>query len=376
LKTLSFIIKSVILGMAAAFVAVLMWPNLLAQKTPPPVIQTLPAPPPAPASYAEAVERTAPSMVSIYTETLVPARPPSGVDSYLFQRFYSRRYAQPKHGLGSGVIVDSNGYILTSNHVVETVDNIMVALWDGRVARAAIVGNDPPTDLAVLKIEADNLPSAVLAEDHALRVGDVVLAIGNAFGLSNTVTMGIVSAMGRTDLNISTVENFIQTDAAINAGNSGGALINSEGQVVGINSSILPQRLGAQGIGFAIPVAIARMVMEQIIEYGSVQRGWLGAEFTDLALGRLITAQGTQATGGVEITDVVTYSPAWDAGLQPGDVIIQADGETVVSSRELGLKITESKPGSKIQFNGFRGGQPFSVEIGLIQTPPISYPSS
>lgn len=363
-----------ILGMAAAFVAVLIWPDLLgrASSQPAPVVTS--SAPPTPASYADAVQRSAASVVSIYTETLVPARPPSGVsNSYLFQRFYSHRFARPRHGLGSGVIVDPSGYILTSNHVVETVDNIMVGLWDGRVAPARVVGNDPPTDLAVLKVDLDNLPSAPLAEDHQLRVGDVVLAIGNAFGLSNTVTMGIVSAMGRTDLNFSTVENFIQTDAAINAGNSGGALINTSGQVVGINSSMLHQRLGAQGIGFAIPVDIARQVMEQIIEYGLVQRGWLGADFSDLTLGRYITGQGTYATGGVEITDVITYGPAWEVGLRPGDVIIQADGALVMSSRELALKITESKPGSVIHFNGTRGGQPFSVEVGLIQTPPYSY---
>lgn len=379
LKTLSFVLKSVILGMAAAFAAVLIKPDLLpmansGNPAATPVIA--PSTPVGPSSYADAVERASPSVVSIYTETLVPAQPPSGTSSYLFQRFYSRRYAVPRHGLGSGVIIDPAGYILTSNHVVEKVDNIMVALWDGRVARARVVGSDPPTDLAVLKVEIGDLPAAQLADDHQLRVGDVVLAIGNAFGLSNTVTMGIVSAMGRTDLNFSTVENFIQTDAAINAGNSGGALINSHGQVVGINSSMLHQRLGAQGIGFAIPVSIARKVMEQIIEYGLVQRGWLGAEFSDLTLSRLIVNPGSQSANGVEISDVITYGPAWEVGLRPGDVITEVNGEAVTSSRELALQITESKPGTAITLRGHRAGQPFSVEVILIQTPPVSYTSS
>lgn len=356
--------------MAAAFVAVVLKPDLLPDARSSATLTPPSAQVSGPASYANAVTRASPSVVSIYTRTLVPARVPRGINNFLYQRFYSRRNATPKQGLGSGVIIDSNGYILTSNHVVDGVDDIMVGLWDGRGAAARVVGSDPPTDLAVLKVELDDLPTAALAADHQLRVGDVVLAIGNAFGLRNTVTMGIVSAMGRTDLNLSTVEDFIQIDAAINAGNSGGALINSTGHVVGINSSMLHQNMGAQGIGFAIPVAIARKVMEQIIEYGVVPRGWLGANFTDLALGRLLTRQGTQATGGVEITDIITYSPAWQAGLLPGDIIIQADGELVASSRALMLKIAESAPGTTIVLNGLRGGQPLSVEVNLIQQPP------
>ncbi|GAB4182188.1 MAG: Do family serine endopeptidase AlgW [Wenzhouxiangellaceae bacterium] len=357
--------------MAAAFVAVALRPELLNSPAAPAPQTTAPAASADRASYADAVRNSAPSVVSIYTRTQVPSQL-QGINNLLFQRFYGQRFYTTRRGLGSGVIVDPSGYIVTSFHVVEKVDGIMVALWDGRVAAARVVGSDPPTDLAVLKIQLDDLPTAPFAADQGLEVGDVVLAIGNALGLSNTVTMGIVSATGRTDLNLSTVEDFIQTDAAINAGNSGGALVNAYGEVVGINSSVLHQNVGAQGIGFAIPVAIARKVMRQIIEYGAVRRGWLGAEFNDLSLGSIITNSAASEKGGVEVTEVILYSPAWKAGLQPGDIILRVDEQPVTSSRDLALKIAESQPGTSITLSGYRSSDAFNLEAQLIQQPPVN----
>ncbi len=360
---MQFIVKSVILGLAAAFIAVWVNPELLGAARPvvgdtPPVIS----------SYAEAVNRSAPAVVSIYTRTTVLPRLP-GISDLIFQRHYGLRNARTRQGLGSGVIVEANGYIVTSNHVVDQVDDIMIALWDGRTAPARVVGRDPATDLAVLKIELENLPTAPLAAAPP-RVGDVVLAIGNALGLNNTVTLGIVSGLGRSDLNIATVEEFIQTDAAINAGNSGGALINAGGEIVGINSSTINQRSGAQGIGFAIPVAIARRVMADIIEFGSVRRGWLGAEVSDIQLNNLLRRGGRPQTG-VEITEVMPFSPAWENGLQPGDIISHADGAPVGSARALMLKIAESAPGTLLTLTITRNGQPLDVKIKLIQQPPV-----
>jgi len=364
LKLLQFIVKSLILGLAAAFIAVWVNPELLGAGRP----AAAGSAPPVISSYADAVNRSAPAVVSIYTRTTVLPRLP-GINDLIFQRHYGLRNARTRQGLGSGVIVEASGYIVTSNHVVDQVDDIMIALWDGRTAPARVVGRDPATDLAVLKIDLGNLPTAPLAAVPP-RVGDVVLAIGNALGLNNSVTLGIVSGLGRSDLNIATVEEFIQTDAAINAGNSGGALINANGEIVGINSSTINQRSGAQGIGFAIPVAIARRVLADIIEFGSVRRGWLGAEVSDIQLNNLLR-RGGPPQAGVEITEVMPFSPAWENGLQPGDLISHADGAPVGSARALLLKIAESAPGTVLTLTITRNGQPLDVKIKLIQQPPV-----
>jgi serine peptidase DegS len=363
-RFLQFTLQFIVLGLAIAFVAVYLRPDLLPALDPPTAAPT-------PSSYADAVNLAAPSVVSIYTRTLVSQ--PLGLDisDPLFRALYQdRTITRPRRGLGSGVIVSADGLILTTLHVISEVDNIVVALWDGRVAEARVVGTDPSTDLAVLKIDLDELPAASLATGTTLRTGDVVLAIGNAFGLSHTVTMGIVSATGRGQLNLTTLEDFIQTDAAINAGNSGGALINPRGEIVGINSASLSQTVGAQGIGFAIPAALARQTMEQIIEYGQVRRGWIGVDLADLSFALEMDGR---PINGARVTRVDPSGPAWQAGLRRGDVLVQANEEPVTNARELMLRIAQKPPGAEMELIVFRGGQMFTTRARLIQQPPLSH---
>jgi len=271
--------------------------------------------------------------------------------------------------MGSGVLVSEDGYILTNNHVITRVQNISVGLWDGRFAAAEVVGSDPETDLAVLKIDLLGLPAAPLAEDASVRVGDVVLAIGNAFGLSHTVTMGIISATGRNDLRSVLYEDFIQTDAAINAGNSGGALINYRGEVIGINTRNLGQAQGAQNIGFAIPIAMAKDVMQQIVENGTVRRGWLGALFSDLPLSMQL--DGSAVRRGIQVRDVTTGGPAWNAGIRAGDTLLSLDGVEVGDARALLLVIAQRAPGSRVEFQVHRDSEIFETYATLIQQPPL-----
>src|SRR5699024_9215965 len=360
-RIIHFAVQFVVIGLAAAFVLVWLWPQLL------PAWQQQPAAEPV-TSYADAVNRTAPSVVSVYPRPLVTGPLGREFSDPLFTQLYrDRMITRPRRGLGSGVIISSDGLVLTTRHVISGVDDILVALWDGRIAEAGIIGSDPSTDLALLQVDMDDLPVAPLAADDNLRTGDVVLAIGNAFGLSHTVTMGIVSATSRGHLNLASYEDFIQTDAAINAGNSGGALINATGEVVGINSASMGQETGAQGISFAIPASVVRRVTEQIIEYGRVTRGWMGVELADVSL-RLATAEALQP--GVRVTEVHRGGPAWQAGLQPGDILVRADGEPVGSARELMQRVASSSPGSEIEIEIIRGNQLFTTSVELIQQPP------
>jgi S1-C subfamily serine protease len=271
--------------------------------------------------------------------------------------------------MGSGVLVSEDGYILTNNHVISRVQNISVGLWDGRFATAQVVGSDPETDLAVLKVDLNGLPAAPLAEEANVRVGDVVLAIGNAFGLSHTVTMGIISATGRNDLRSVLYEDFIQTDAAINAGNSGGALINYRGEVIGINTRNLGQMQGAQNIGFAIPIAMARNVMQQIVDNGSVRRGSLGALFSDVALS--LQTDGSSVRRGIQVRDVTPNGPAWSAGIRPGDILLSIDGVEIVDARALLLMISQRQPGGRVEFKVQRDSEVFETYATLIQQPPL-----
>ena len=361
-RFLQFTLQFIILGLAIAFVAVYLRPDLLPALDQPPATSSS-------TSYADAVNLAAPSVVSIYTRTLVSQPLSSEISDPLFRALYQdRMVTRPRRGLGSGVIVSSDGLILTTLHVISEVDNIVIALWDGRVAEARVVGTDPSTDLAVLKIDLDDLPVASLISEARLRTGDVVLAIGNAFGLSHTVTMGIVSATGRGQLNLTSLEDFIQTDAAINAGNSGGALINPRGEIVGINSASLGQNVGAQGIGFAIPAALARQTMEQIIEYGQVRRGWIGVDLADLSFA--LEFEG-QPLSGARVARIDPSGPAWRAGLRSGDVLVEADGAQIGSARELMLKIAQMPPGAELELIVFRGGQIFTTRVNLIQQPPL-----
>ena len=370
---LSFILKSMVVGLAMAFIAVVLHPEWLRQN--PRVVEIQTAAPPKPDrtadgahSYADTVARAAPAVVNIYTAKRVTQRADPFFDDPLLRRFFGgtgRPQQQVQTSLGSGVIVSAQGYVLTNNHVIEGADEIQVMLADSRSAQAQLVGSDPESDLAVLRIALDALPTITLGDSQHLRVGDVVLAIGNPFGVGQTVTHGIVSATGRNRLGINTFEDFIQTDAAINPGNSGGALISPDGTLVGINTAIFSRSGGSQGIGFAIPVSLARGVMEQIIEHGSVVRGWLGIETQDLTP-ELAQRLGMPDGRGVLVAGVLRDSPAHQGGLMPGDVITAID-ETPVTDAGSALKlIAEHAPGSRIHLQGMRAGAKFSfdAEVG------------
>ena len=360
---LGFLIRSVIAGLALAFVILYLWPSISERFIHQP--EALNSTPPALVSFADAVDRTAPSVVSIYTRTVELQQVSPRLQKLLGSSYVSRS----RQDMGSGVLVSEDGYILTNNHVISRVQNISVGLWDGRFATAQVVGSDPETDLAVLKIELNGLPAAPLAEDANVRVGDVVLAIGNAFGLSHTVTMGIISATGRNDLRSVLYEDFIQTDAAINAGNSGGALINYRGEVIGINTRNLGQMQGAQNIGFAIPIAMAKGVMQQIVENGTVRRGSIGALFSDLPLS--LQTDGSAVRRGIQVRDVTLNGPAWNAGIRPGDILLSIDGAEVDDARALLLMIAQRPPGERVEFQVSRDTEIFETYATLIQQPPL-----
>lgn len=294
-------------------------------------------------SFSHAAKVASPAVVSISTSK-APRRPPHADDPW-FRFFFGDSFdRQPQTGLGSGVIVSPMGYILTNNHVVEEADEIEVQLSDGRQALARIIGTDPETDLAVLKIELTDLPVILLGDSDSLEVGDVVLAIGNPFGVGQTVTSGIVSALGRTQLGINTFENFIQTDAAINPGNSGGALVDVNGHLMGINTAIYSRSGGSMGIGFAIPTSTARYVLEAIVRDGSVTRGWLGVEPRQLNP-ELAQHFGSRRTSGVIITGVLQNGPAAAAGMRPGDVITHVNGQAIRDVAGLLAAVAALKPG-------------------------------
>ncbi|HHJ12553.1 MAG TPA: trypsin-like serine protease [Chromatiales bacterium] len=370
-----YLVESAVIGIAVAVVVVLFFPQLL-QRVPRPVVEVhhehTSRRQQAPLSYADAVERASPAVVNIYTRKQVEDGTPLAEDP-LFRRYFG---GQPGQGgkrhtelsLGSGVLVSSDGYLLTNDHVVRQADSIQVLLDDGRRLPAQLVGRDRETDLAVLRIEADQLPPPATVASGRLRVGDVVLAIGNPYGVGKTVTMGIVSATGRSQLGINSIEDFIQTDAAINPGNSGGALVNALGELIGINSAIYSESGGSQGIGFAIPISLARDVMTQIIEHGRVIRGWLGVEGQDLTP-ELAESFGLKLRNGVLIAGVVKNGPAHQAGLQPGDIVTRLDGEPVPSTREAFNRIARRAPGSRVRIDGLRAGKPFHAEAVIAERP-------
>jgi serine protease DegQ len=301
-------------------------------------------------SYSVAAEKAMPSVVNIFTSKKKAINPHQQfLDDPVFRRFFGEQMdesSQHDNSLGSGVIVNSSGLILTNQHVIEAADEIEVALEDGRSVKARIVGSDPDTDLAVLKIDVKNLPSITFADPKKNKVGDVVLAIGNPFGVGQTVTQGIISALGRNHLGISTFESFIQTDASINPGNSGGALIDAEGNLVGINSAIYSHNGGSMGIGFAIPVSIAKQVMEQIVRQGSVTRGWLGIEAQDLTL-ELADSFQLRSTHGALIAGIVKGGPAERAGLKVGDVLIEINNMKVIDGTNMMGIISELNPNKR-----------------------------
>jgi len=316
-------------------------------------------------SYREAAKRAMPSVVNIYTSKGAKQRNPLQNDPF-FRKFFGERLTDPdekQFSLGSGVIVSTQGYILTNNHVVEAADQIEVALADGRKAVAKVVGSDPETDLAVVKIDLPNLPAITLGQVEQSGVGDVVLAIGNPFGVGQTVTMGIVSALGRNQLGINTFENFIQTDAAINPGNSGGALIDTNGNLLGINTAIYSRSGGSLGIGFAIPVSTVKTVMDSIISSGQVVRGYIGVEPQDITP-ELAENFGLSTSTGAIIAGVVRGGPADKAGMRPGDILVSVEGKPVADMTSMLNLVAQLKPGAKAAITVLRKNQP--VNLGVL----------
>jgi Do/DeqQ family serine protease len=308
--------------------------------------------PPGSASFRDAARKALPAVVHIYTTQAIKTPRHPLLDDPIFRHFFGERQeGQPKRnsGLGSGVIVSPNGYILTNFHVVEAADDIKVALLDGTAHKAKLIGSDPESDLAVLQIKADKLPSITFGAGENIQVGDVVLAIGNPFGVGQTVTMGIVSALGRSHLGINTFENFIQTDAAINPGNSGGALVDASGNLIGINTAIYSRTGGSLGIGFAIPASSAKTIMDQIIQNGSVIRGWIGVEAQEITPD-LAESFGLQGTDGALIAGVVRGSPADQAGIKPGDVLLAVNAQSVKDPQVMLDLIAALKPNEKATF--------------------------
>jgi serine peptidase DegS len=368
-RPLVFLAGSVIGGLALAFVIVALRPDLIRRAGTAAVITPARMAEPAPirVTYAAAVERAAPSVVNVYTARLVTERVAPSSLGELFGGFLPRYRQRIERSLGSGVIVDDSGHIVTNHHVIANADSIRVLLADGRVADAHIVGRDPDTDLAVLKIDLTPLPVAVLGRSDQLKVGDVVLAIGNPIGLSQTVTHGIVSATSRQQLGIAALEDFIQTDAPINVGNSGGALVDSSGALIGINTAIVAKSLGVEGIGFAIPVNMVRGVLSDIITNGRVIRGWIGIQPEDISAEQ--AAQYGLAQGGVIIVNLYVGSPAQQAGLQPGDLILTLDGAPVKGAQDVMGQIATRKPGARLAIHGLRGRREFDVHALVSENP-------
>src|SRR3954465_281201 len=323
------------------------------------------------ASYSDAVQRASASVVNISTSKEVPAPRHPLLNDPVFRRFFGEQLpdeAQRASSLGSGVIVSTSGYVITNHHVVEAADEIEVALADGKKLLAKVVGNDPETDIAVLRLNAENLPAVTFGSSDALRVGDVVLAIGTPFGVGQTVTSGIVSALGRTGLGINTFENFIQTDAAINPGNSGGALIDAGGNLVGINTAIFSRSGGSMGIGFAIPVSTAQMVLEQIVKTGSVTRGWIGVEVQE------ITAPVAESfklgnVRGALIAGVLRGGPADKAGVKPGDVLTEVEGKPVADPATMLNLIAALPPGGSAKLKLKRQNQDIQATVAVGRRP-------
>jgi serine protease DegS len=375
-RILRFILGYSLIGVAAAAVILALAPA--EPETTQPVVQIRQAPAPSagpgigPVSYADAVDAAAPAVVNIYSSKRVAAQHSPLHQDPLFRRFFGERLPAPSRervetSLGSGVII-SPGYVLTNNHVTHGADQIQVALSDGRTAEARLVGADPETDLAVLAIELADAPNIVVGDSERLRVGDVVLAVGNPFGVGQTVTQGIVSATGRDRLGLSTFEDFIQTDAAINPGNSGGALIDAHGRLVGINTAIFSRSGGSQGIGFAIPSKLALGVLESILAHGRVIRGWLGIEVQALSP-QLAESFGLASPEGVVVAGILRRGPADQAGLLPGDVIQRLDDTPVQDPRTLLTLISQRKPGEKMTIRGVRGGEAFETEAAVSERP-------
>jgi serine protease DegQ len=326
---------------------------------------------PAQGSYRDAARAALPSVVHIFTTQQIKQQNHPLFNDPIFRHFFGDRpegQSQQNSGLGSGVIVSPNGYILTNFHVIEAADDIQVSLNDGTSHKARVIGSDPESDLAILQIKGDKFPSVTFSQANALHVGDVVLAIGNPFGVGQTVTMGIVSALGRSHLGINTFENFIQTDAAINPGNSGGALVDVHGHLVGINTAIYSRTGGNHGIGFAIPASSTRSIMEQIIQHGTVTRGWIGVEAQEITP-ELAESFGLPGTEGALIAGVVRGSPADLAGIRPGDVLLSVSGKAVKDPQIMLELIAALKPDERVSFRLRRDKTIVEVQVKIGKRP-------
>jgi len=374
-SVLKFLAQAIALGLATALILTWLWPRIFPGPQTVEIVREEPAgaarPGTGPVSYAAAVDLAAPAVVNINTAKVIRERPSPLFNDPLFQRFFGGSL-QPRErvqtSLGSGVIISDKGYILTNNHVIRGADAIQVGLRDGRTAAAEVVGADPDTDLAVLKIKLKKLPVITVGNSDRLQVGDVVLAIGNPFGVGQTVTMGIVSATGRSRVGISMFENFIQTDAAVNPGNSGGALVDARGRLIGINTAIFSKTGGSLGIGFAIPMTMAQAVFEDIVEHGRPLRGWLGIS------GQAVTAEIADALDlpkvtGVIVVGVLRNGPADRAGLKPGDVILAIDGRRITEPRDALMSIASRRPGTKVELTVLREGKEHHLVVTAIERP-------
>ena len=319
-----------------------------------------------PDSYSKAAEIAMPSVVNIFTRKEIKEEPAHPLlNDPMFRRFFGEQFesrTRRTSSLGSGVIVSPNGYILTNHHVVEAADEVEVALIDGRKAKASVIGSDPETDLAVLKIKLKELPAITFGQSQQVKVGDVVLAVGNPFGVGQSVTMGIVSAMSRSRVGINTFEDFIQIDAAINPGNSGGALTDTSGNLIGINTAIYSSSGGSLGIGFAIPIHVAKQIMEQIIQSGSVIRVWLGVSMQDMTQD-LAESFGLDNLMGSLVASVLNDGPADKAGIKPGDIIIAVEGKPVKNSSEMLNRVAALSPNDTVTVTVIRNKQEKTIQV-------------
>ncbi len=356
-QSLIFLLQWAVVGLAAAAVLMLVRPGLTGSAhTSPPLPATSTGANEPRRSFADAVAVAAPAVVNIYTARIVSTEvKPTPLRPMYEQNLPSVR-RQLESSLGSGVIVDASGHVVTNHHVIQDASEIRIQLADGRVATPTVVGTDADTDLAVLRIDLSDLPVMPLGRSDELRAGDVVLAIGNPLGLSQTVTQGIVSAVGRGGLRLATFADFIQTDAAINFGNSGGALINVDGELIGINTAVLAQQQGTEGIGFAIPVNLVRGVMSEIIKYGRVRRGWLGVH---------VIGDPNRRFSAPVVGLIDRGSPAEKAGLKPGDLITQINGRPILTDQEALTQVAALAPGSKIEIQFRRGQQTLTAHATL-----------
>jgi Do/DeqQ family serine protease len=373
----SIFAQTVTVAVAVLFVVSTFRPEWLPGRAAPALLQS---PPLLPAStnalvratsYSDAVQRATPSVVNIFTSKEIHTPRHPLLNDPIFRRFFGDQIpdeAQRAASLGSGVIVSSAGYIITNHHVVEAADEIEVALADGKKLLAKVVGNDPETDIAVLRVDGGNLPAITFGSSDSLRVGDVVLAIGNPFGVGQTVTSGIVSALGRTGLGINTFENFIQTDAAINPGNSGGALIDASGSLIGLNTAIFSRSGGSMGIGFAIPVSTAKMVLEQIVKTGSVTRGWIGVEVQEITP-PVAESFKLGSTRGALIAGVLRGGPADKAGVKPGDVLLEVDGKPVADPAAMLNLVAALAPGASAKMKLKRRGEDVDASVTVGRRP-------